>query len=138
VALVGFVLVVGYAFPLFARSMAGRGLGAAAGVMLGLVPIPMIIGGIVVALGVIARRTGPASTLGFAVVPLAAAIQGQPGVFVAMSVGLLGIVLLRRLEGVSEAADRWGWPLAFWRRVLFDADVPAVPQPGPFERREEV
>jgi glycerol-3-phosphate acyltransferase PlsY len=137
VALVGFILVMGYAFPLFAKSMAGRGLGAAAGVMLGLVPIPMIIGGLVVGLGVVARRSGPASTVGFAIVPAAAAIQGQPGVFVALSGGLLGIIMLRRLEGVSEAAARWGWPLAIWRRVLFDADVPPIPQPGALERRKE-
>src|SRR5205807_6934131 len=41
VALCGFILVLGYAFPLFARTMAGRGLGAAAGVMLALVPVPI-------------------------------------------------------------------------------------------------
>jgi len=137
VALVGFILVLGYAYPLFWKSMAGRGLGAAAGVMLGLVPLPMVLGGIVVGLGVVARRTGPASTVGFAVVPIAAAVQGQPAVFVAMSGGLLGIVLLRRLEGVSDAADRWGWPLALWRRVAFDADVPALPHARPLEHGEE-
>src|SRR5438105_4083522 len=54
VALVGFILVLGYAFPLFAKATAGRGLGAAAGVMLALIPIPMIVGGLVTALGVAA------------------------------------------------------------------------------------
>ena len=137
VALVGFILVLGYAFPLFAKALAGRGLGAAAGVMLGLVPIPMIVGGVVTALGVLARRTGPASTLGFAIVPAAVALQGQPGILVAMSAGLFGLVLLRRLEGVSVAAARWGWPLALWRRLLFDADVPAALAPGPPGGSEE-
>src|SRR5207302_2959752 len=47
VALTGFILVLGYAFPLFAKATAGRGLGAAAGVMLALIPIPMIVGGLV-------------------------------------------------------------------------------------------
>jgi glycerol-3-phosphate acyltransferase PlsY len=137
VALVGLILVLGYAFPLFAKSTAGRGLGAAAGVMLGLIPIPMIVGGIVTALGVIARKTGPASTLGFAIVPAAAALQGQPGVYVAMAAGLFGLIMLRRLEGVSVAVERWGWPLAIWRRLLFDADVPPLPAPGGLERRKE-
>ena len=137
VALVGFILVLGYAFPLFAKATAGRGLGAAAGVMLGLVPIAMVIGGIVTGLGVLARKTGPAATLGFAIVPMAAAVQGQPGVFVAMTAGLFGIILLRRLEGASDAAARWGWPLAMWRRVVFDADVPAARAPGGLERRKE-
>jgi glycerol-3-phosphate acyltransferase PlsY len=126
VALCGFILVLGYVFPLFAKQYAGRGLGAAAGVMLALVPIPMVIGGAVTALGVVARKTGPASTLGFALVPLAAALQGQPGMFVAMSAGLIGMILLRRLEGASAAAARWGWPVAIWRRLVFDADVPAA------------
>jgi glycerol-3-phosphate acyltransferase PlsY len=138
VALCGFILVLGYAFPLFWREMAGRGLGAAAGVMLALVPIAMIIGGLVTALGVAARRTGPASTFGFALVPVAAALQGQPGVFVAMSAGLVGLILLRRLDGVGEAARQWGWPLALWRRLLFDADVPATPSPGALERGEQI
>ena len=137
VALCGFILVLGYAFPLFAREMAGRGLGAAAGVMLALVPIPMIIGGLVTGLGVVARKTGPASTLGFAVVPATAALQGQPGVFVAMSAGLVGLILLRRFEGVSEAAGQWGWPLALWRRLIFDADVPAASAPRTLERGEQ-
>src|SRR5207248_333966 len=78
-ALVGFVLVIGYAFPVFFRSMAGRGLAGAAGVLLVLVPIPMVIGGLVILLGILVHRTGPASTIGFAVTPAAAGIQGQPG-----------------------------------------------------------
>jgi glycerol-3-phosphate acyltransferase PlsY len=139
VALCGFILVLGYAFPLFAREMAGRGLGAAAGVMLGLVPIPMVIGGAVTGFGAVARKTGPASTLGFALVPIAAALQGQPGLFVVMSAGLFGLVMLRRLEGVSAAAERWGWPLGLWRRLLFDADVPAGAQPrGALEHGKHV
>src|SRR5206468_560515 len=73
VALVGLVLVLGYAFPLFARATAGRGLAASAGVLLALLPAPMVIGGVVILLGMLLHRTGPASTLGFALIPLAAA-----------------------------------------------------------------
>ena len=86
----------------------------------------------------VARKTGPASTLGFAVVPAVAALQGQPGVFVVMSAGLVGLILLRRFEGVSEAAGQWGWPLALWRRLIFDADVPAMPASGTLERGEQI
>ena len=123
-ALVGFVLVVGYAFPLFFRPLAGRGLAGAAGVLLALLPVPMVIGGLVILFGMLVRRTGPASTLGFAVIPAAAGLQGQPGALVAMAVGLFGLIVVRRLEGVSVAAARWGWPLALWRRMLFDQDLP--------------
>ena len=138
VALVGFILVVGYAFPLVFRATAGRGLAGSAGVLLALLPVAMVIAGLVILIGMLARRTGPAATLGFALVPLVAAIQGQPGVLVAMAAGLFGIIMLRRMEGVSVAAERWGWPLALWRRLLFDADVPAVPQArAVVERRKE-
>jgi hypothetical protein len=29
---------------------------------------------------------------------------------------------------VSAAAARWGWPLALWRRLLFDQDLPTEPR----------
>jgi len=127
-ALVGFVLVIGYAFPLIFRATAGRGLAGAAGVLLALLPIPMVIGGLVILLGMLVHRTGPASTLGFAVIPIAAVIQGQPAPYVAMACGLLGLIVVRRLEGVSVAAARWGWPLALWRRLVFDQDLPIEPR----------
>src|SRR5437660_3680369 len=129
VALVGFILVVGYAFPLVFRATAGRGLAGSAGVLLALLPVPMVIAGLVILIGMLVRRTGPAATLGFAIVPLVAAIQGQPGVLVAMAAGLFGVIMLRRMEGVSVAAHRWGWPQAVARRLLVDADVPAEPRP---------
>ena len=127
-ALVGFVLVVGYAFPVMFRATAGRGLAGAAGVLLVLLPIPMVIGGLVILIGMLVRRTGPASTFGFAVIPLAALIQGQPAPLVMMATGLFGVILARRLEGVSAAAARWGWPRALWRRLLIDQDLPAEPR----------
>ena len=135
-ALVGFVLVTGYAFPLFFRATAGRGLAAAAGVLLALLPIPMVIGGLVILLGMLVHRTGPASTMGFAVIPIAAAIQGQPAAYIALACGLLGLIVVRRLEGVSVAADRWGWPLALWRRLVFDQDLPVEARPEGLEGRE--
>ena len=135
-ALVGFVLVVGYAFPLFFRSIAGRGLAGAAGVLLGLLPIPMVIAGVVILMGMLVHRTGPATTLGFAVIPLAAAIQGQPASYVAMATGLFGLIVVRRLEGVSMAAARWGWPLALWRRLVFDQDLPQEPRTEAVRPRE--
>jgi len=129
VALVGFVLVVGYTFPLVFRATAGRGLAGSAGVLLALLPWPMVIAGLVILIGMLVRRTGPATTLGFALVPLVAALQGQPSVLVAMAAGLFGIILLRRMEGVSLAAERWGWPQAIARRLLVDTDVPAKARP---------
>ena len=128
VAFTGFVMVMGYAFPLLARTFAGRGLAAAAGVSLALLPVPMFIGGSLILLGLISRQTGSATTVGFASIPLWAAIQGQPDALVAMAAGVFGIALLRRLEGVSIAARRWGWGRALLRRLLLDADVPTQPR----------
>jgi glycerol-3-phosphate acyltransferase PlsY len=135
VAFTGFVMVMGYAFPLVARTFAGRGLAAAAGVSLALLPVPMFIGGSLILLGLIARQTGPSTTIGFASIPVWAAIQGQPDALVAMAAGIFGIALLRRLEGVSLAARRWGWGRALARRLLLDADLPAAPRR--FDQPEE-
>jgi acyl phosphate:glycerol-3-phosphate acyltransferase len=137
VAIVGVILVMGYTFPFYAQAMSGRGLAASAGVLLALLPIPMIVTGIIILLGFVAHSTGPASTLGFAAAPVAAWMQGQPGSLSVMAAAIFGILLLRRLEGVSEAAARWGWSRALWRRLLFDADVPTAPQPGTLKRGEE-
>ena len=127
VAAVGFVIVIGYAFPLFYRSTAGRGLAASAGVLLAVLPIPMLVAGLVIVVGMAAHRTGPASTLGFAIIPLVALVQGQPASLVWMGAGLFGLILARRLQGVSVAAERWGWQLALWRRLVFDQDLPPEP-----------
>src|SRR5436309_9587518 len=70
VAVVGVILVMGYTFPFYAQAMAGRGLAASAGVLLALLPVPMVVVGIIIVLGYVAHATGPASTLGFAVAPL--------------------------------------------------------------------
>lgn len=125
VALSGVFVVFGYAFPFYARRMAGRGLAAAAGVMLALVPWAMVVAGVIIVLGFLARSTGLASTVGFAATPLVAAVQGQPRALVAMTGGVFAVILARRVEGVSDAAARVGWPRALLRRLLFDADRPS-------------
>jgi glycerol-3-phosphate acyltransferase PlsY len=124
-AAVGVLLVVGHCFPPYLRSMAGRGLSAAAGVLLALLPLGMVVAGVVIVLGYAMRATGPASTLGFALTPIVALAQGAAGPIAAMGGSIFGVILLRRLVGVSEAAARSGWPRALVRRLVFDADLPA-------------
>jgi glycerol-3-phosphate acyltransferase PlsY len=135
-AVIGVVLVMGYTFPFYAQAMAGRGLAASAGVLLALLPIPMIVAGVIIVLGFVARATGPATTVGFASAPVVAWMQGQPGSLALMAAGILGILLLRRLEGVSLAAAKWGWARALWRRLAFDADVPSASAVAPIEAGE--
>jgi acyl phosphate:glycerol-3-phosphate acyltransferase len=126
IAVCGVLVVVGHSFPPYARAMAGRGLAGAAGVLLAVLPIPMVVTGVIILAGILLRNTGPATTMGFAAAPIVAAIQGQPHALVLMAWGILAVILLRRLEGVSAVAQRHGWPRAVVRRLIFDSDRPAV------------
>ena len=124
-ALTGIAVVLGHSFPFYAREMAGRGLSAASGVSLALLPIPMVIAGIIILIGGATRNTGVATTLGFASIPIIAASQRQPRPLVLMSAALLILLLIRRIEGVS-AVIRNGVPpaKAIWDRCVFDSSGP--------------
>jgi glycerol-3-phosphate acyltransferase PlsY len=124
-AAVGVLLVLGHSFPFYLQAMAGRGLSAASGVLLALLPLGMVVAGLIIVLGYVARVTGPASTLGFALTPLVAVMQGASGAVVAMAACIFGVILLRRLPGTSEAAASAGWGRALTRRLLFDSDRPS-------------
>src|SRR5436190_4350588 len=124
-ALVGVALVVGHSFPFYAREMAGRGMAATAGVYLVLLPIEMVVAGLVIVAGGAARATGIATTIAMAAVPVIAAIQGQPGAFVAMSVAIFAVLMIRRLEGVHLVIRRGIPPVrAVLYRCLFDSSGP--------------
>jgi glycerol-3-phosphate acyltransferase PlsY len=124
-ALAGVALVVGHGWPPYARAMAGRGLSAASGVLLAVLPIQMVVTGVLILVGIAFRVTGPASTLGFASAPGLAAIQGQPVAYVAMSGAILAAIILRRLEGVGEMV-RGGTslPRAVYYRAVWDVSDP--------------
>jgi glycerol-3-phosphate acyltransferase PlsY len=125
----GVLVVVGHTFPFYARALAGRGLAGAAGVTLALLPVGMAVAGVLIVLGYIVHLTGPASTVGFAAVPLVSWIRGQPPALVAMAGGILGVILVRRLEGVSEGAARCGWPRTLLYRLVWDRDPDRPPAP---------
>ena len=135
---VGVLLVVGHSFPFYLRAMAGRGLSAASGVLLALLPLGMVVAGVIIVFGYVTRSTGLASTAGFALTPVVALAQGAPSAIVVMAAIIFGLILLRRLVGVSEAAAVAGWPRALARRALFDADRPSTterPAEGPARER---
>ena len=123
-AAAGVAVVAGHSFPFYARPFAARGITAAAGVSLVLVPGPMVAGGAVLGVGKLLGHTGSASTVGFAVVPVVAALQRKPLALVAMSAGILAVILARRMVGIRPIAERDGWPRALFRRLLFDSDHP--------------
>src|SRR5688572_18364742 len=124
-ALVGVAAIAGHAFPFYAQQMAGRGLAAAAGVYLVLLPVEMVVAGLLIVLGGAARATGLASTVAMAAIPPMAAIQGQPGEFVAMGAAIFILLMIRRLEGVGEVV-RSGVPRgrAVFYRLLFASSGP--------------
>ena len=121
-AAVGVLLVAGHCFPFYLRRLAGRGLSASAGVLLAIVPLAMVVAGVIIVIGYGLRTTGPASTIGFALAPFVALALGRPGAIVAMCAGILALILLRRLVGISQPAAVVGWRRALGRRLVFDAD----------------
>ena len=121
-ALVGVLVVVGHSFPFYAQQMAGRGVAAAAGVYLALLPWEMVVAGVLIVIGGSIRATGLFTTLGMAAVPLVAALQGQPGQFLAMSAAVLAILMIRRLEGIGGVIRSGITPgLAVVYRCVFDS-----------------
>ena len=123
--LAGAAVVLGHSFPFYAREMAGRGLAAASGVFLVLLPVQMIIAGIIIVIGGATRNTGLSSTMGMGSVPFVAAFQGQPREFVGMSAAIFALLMIRRVEGVGEVIKS-GVPAAkaIWYRCVFDSSGP--------------
>jgi glycerol-3-phosphate acyltransferase PlsY len=120
-AATGVAVVAGHAFPFHSREYAGRGLAAAAGATLVHLPGAMVVAGSILLAGKALGHTGAASTLGFATVPVVAAVQRRPRAFVAMGVGVFGVIMARRLQGLRPADG----PRAVLRRAVFDSDEPS-------------
>ncbi|HEX8099971.1 MAG TPA: glycerol-3-phosphate acyltransferase [Actinomycetota bacterium] len=125
-ALIGAAVVLGHSFPFYARDMAGRGLAAASGVFLVLLPVEMAIAGIIIVIGGATRNTGLSSTIAMGSIPWVAAFQGQPRALVAMAAAIFALMMIRRVEGVGQVINS-GVPAskAIWYRCVFDANAPA-------------
>lgn len=125
-AAAGTAVVLGHAFPFYLAEFSGRGLAAAAGVLLALLPVEMTIAGGLFLLGMAIRNSGLASTIGMGGVPAVASLRGQPGGLVAMGAAIFLVILARRAVGVRAliaAGEPAGW--ALFRRLLFDASGPS-------------
>jgi glycerol-3-phosphate acyltransferase PlsY len=122
IAATGTAVVLGHSFPFYAREMAGRGLAASSGVTLVLLPIQMAIAGIIILIGGATRTTGLSTTIGFVSIPIIAAFQGQPPPFILMSVAILAVLMIRRVEGVGAVIRSGLSPAkAIWERCVFDS-----------------
>ena len=89
---------------------------------------PMVVARLLIVAGGAARSTGLATTVAMALVPVIAAIQGQPGAFVAMSLAIFAILMIRRLEGVGTVIRHGVRPgHAILYRCVFDSSGPPPP-----------
>ena len=85
----------------------------------------MTICGLLIVVGGVTRTTGLATTVGLASVPVVAAVQGQPGSFVAMAAAIFAVILIRRLEGMGDVVRSGTNPLrAALYRGVFDSSGP--------------
>jgi glycerol-3-phosphate acyltransferase PlsY len=121
VSLVGVAAVAGHSFAPFLRRSGGRGLTTAAGVSLAIIPWAMVGSGIIALGGTIGKRGGIGTGIGFGLMPVFAVAFGYPFGYIMMSVGIVALISIRRLEGLQEDRGE-GVPLgrAVVSRLLFD------------------
>jgi glycerol-3-phosphate acyltransferase PlsY len=134
-AAVGAAVVLGHTYPPFAREMAGRGLAAAAGVFLVLLPVEMTVSGLLIVLGGVVRATGLSTTVGMGSVPVVALAQRQPAQLLVMGAVIFIIIVIRRVEGVG-AVIRSG--ISPGRALLYRAVFDSSERPKPLGRHREV
>jgi hypothetical protein len=96
-------------------------LTTAAGVSLVIVPKAMVASGIIALAGTVGKLGGFGTSVGFMLLPLFAWVFGYQGALIAMSGGIVGLIAIRRMEGVEEdRADKVSVPRAMLGRLLFD------------------
>lgn len=120
-AWIGVAAVAGHSFPPYFRRSGGRGLTTAAGVSLVIVPKAMVASGVIALAGTVGKLGGFGTSVGFAFLPLFAIIFGYDAAKVAMTGGIVGLIMIRRLEGLEEdRRDGVPIPRAILGRLLFD------------------
>lgn len=121
-AWIGVAAVAGHAFAPFLRKAGGRGLTTAAGVSLVIVPKAMVGSGIIALAGTVTKRGGFGTSVGFGLLPVFAVSFGYEAALISMTLGIIALIAIRRLEGLEEDR-RAGVPAgrAILGRLLFDA-----------------
>ncbi|MGH2794315.1 MAG: glycerol-3-phosphate acyltransferase [Actinomycetota bacterium] len=120
-AWIGVAAVAGHSYPPYFRRSGGRGLTTAAGVSLVIVPKAMVGSGVIALAGTVGKLGGFGTSVGFALLPVFAILFGYEATLVLMTVGIVGLIMIRRLEGIEEDR-REGVPIprAILGRWLFD------------------
>jgi len=105
--------VIGNGWPIWLGFNGGRGIAVATGAVAALNPWALVALLACYAAGAVLHEIAEGVLGGFVLLPLVAAVVAGPGLAVGC-VGLLILVLLRRLEGVTTDVRRYGHP---WRLV---------------------
>jgi len=113
--------VAGHCWPPLLTRYAGRGIAAGAGAFLGFLPLEMAMAGVVRVVGSLVGAGGLSSTVGYAAIPVVAALRRQPAPFIVAAVAINLLIFVRRLEGLHEdVALGISRPRAALRRALLD------------------
>jgi acyl phosphate:glycerol-3-phosphate acyltransferase len=112
--LAGLCAVIGNGWPIWLGFNGGRGIAVATGAVAALSPPALVALLACYAIGAALHEIAEGVLGGFMLLPLAAAVLSGTAVALGCG-GLLILVLLRRLEGVTDDVRRYGSP---WRLVL--------------------
>jgi len=121
--------VIGNGWPFWLGFNGGRGIAVATGAVAALSPWALAALLTCYAIGALLHEIAEGVLGGFILLPLAAAIAAGAGVAVGC-VGLLMLVLLRRLEGVTDDVRRYGHPWQVVSRRLVRDERPGRPLVG--------
>jgi glycerol-3-phosphate acyltransferase PlsY len=120
-AWLGVAAVAGHCYPPYFRRSGGRGLTTAAGVSLVNVPKAMLGSGIIALAGTAGKLGGFGTSVGFALLPVFAVVFRYDHALIWSSAGIVGLIMIRRLEGLEEdRRDGVPIPRAVLGRLLFD------------------
>jgi len=120
-AWLGVAAVAGHCYPPYFRRSGGRGLTTAAGVSLVNVPKAMVGSGIIALAGTLGKLGGFGTSVGFALLSIFAVVFRYDHALIWSSAGVVGLIMIRRLEGLEEdRRDGVPIPRAILGRLLFD------------------
>jgi len=121
--------VIGNGWPIWLGFNGGRGIAVATGAVAALNPPALVALLACYAIGALLHEIAEGVLGGFLLLPLAAAVVSGPAVALGCS-GLLLLILLRRLEGVTDDVRRYGHPGRLVARRLIRDERPGRPLVG--------
>ncbi len=121
--------VIGNGWPIWLGFNGGRGIAVATGAVAALSPLVLLALLACYALGAALHEIAEGVLGGFLILPLVAALVAGPAM-AAGCAGLLALVLLRRLEGVTGDVRRYGHPWRLVTRRLVRDERPGRPLVG--------